>query len=253
LIERHCQDAASRGRAALSLVYLGVPAKTVLQKAAIEGKEAIRYACVGALGEVGGSATVELLCRLVRDPVLSANLRDRAAWSLKDLADPNAGPALLEALQLEPPRSSVVWALQGIRYRLAGPKLQELLMASQNEWFRAEAAEALAAMRYREAVPAIQAFAREPRNDSGITARAEKALLLLTGKWGEPTEHIRLLLQLPRRAVFGDPVRMGLYIENVSREMLYAPAYREGTLIINGRRREHALSGPGGAAVFCWG
>ena len=80
LVKEHCTTKAQLAEAAHSLIVLGVPAKSVIKRAATEMPDGFFSS---ALGLLGGSDSIDTLCQLVADPRTNDDARKKAAMSLQ--------------------------------------------------------------------------------------------------------------------------------------------------------------------------
>ncbi|HPD16502.1 MAG TPA: HEAT repeat domain-containing protein [Planctomycetota bacterium] len=237
LVAEHCPDIRQRAGATVSLWRLGVPAVSVFRKGLDDPWAGAREVSIWALGALGDRQAVPRLCTIVKDPAIRSDLRESAAGALRDIGDPHAAPALLEALQL-PRQSQRSWilvdALGRFRHAPAAATLLEILRSSCDARCRAKAAQALAALRCQEAVPVLVKLLEE-----NVDRSLRRSLLRLTATWGEPTKEARLLLEPPTDAVVGKPMPMVLYVENVSDGPLHFLPFLTGTLVVDGERKEN--------------
>jgi hypothetical protein len=247
LIAEHCTTEIQRDLAAASLVDAGVPVSPALRTAAIRGHGVSAAACVFALHEFPGKATVDALSRVVADPASDEKSVNAAASSLELIGEPAAGPSLMKALgRIRSPDSAlgVVRALERLHWKEAGPLLLRRMREEENPGYRADYATALASIRYEAAIPDLLtmagpvAFTAEWMLGQCTTpddrTRAAMALLRMSGAWGEPEGGARLALLPPASPVLGGEITIVLVIENVGDADVAEIPIREGTAWVDG-------------------
>jgi len=255
LAEQHCKNQAARDQAAISLIYLGVPAKSFFLKTAIAGDNGAADWSISSLGCLGGKDSVKVLCQILKDPNSPDHKKHYAAMSSESIGDPDAGPALLEALKQAMShdafsvKPAVIQAIGRIRYQPAAPSVLEAMASTDHPTHKAECAETLASLRYTNAVPAIRLLAEADSSNTPVRFNltqielsrqtAQRSLLRLTGPWGEPSAEVRLLIEPPTGAVVGKAMNMTLYVENVSDKVLMITDYLVGAFTINGKTKEN--------------
>jgi HEAT repeat protein len=257
LVNRFCKDQSCRDEAAYSLIVLGVPARTITLDCAEHARQDAQGFCVSTLGYMGGQDAARTLGNVVSNPLTSPQVQKYAAMSLKSIADPSAGPALLKALRtISWPEAAaqVAEALGRIHYELAAPEiLSRMKKEHPGGVQQAYYARSLASLRYQPAVPAIEKlcqttrlsgdwFLKEQQGGRYLGDVPEIALLRLTAAWGAPSEGIRLLLLPLEGSGMPGRVRAVAVIENVGdrdRNILGPPG---GDAIVDGTRHQHKIS-----------
>ena len=257
LIEQFCKDQASRDQATLSLIVLGVPAKNVIRRCALEGKGRPRESCVSALGYFGGKDSVATLCQVLEDSQSSEICQRYAAWCLTRIADPAAAPVLVKAFDRAAnweTADHIAKALERVRYASAAPKILERMERQPC----AEFAKVLASLRYNKAIPAIEKICKVKQftaewalttwQSNYLGSVPEIALLRLTGQWGQPADGVRLLLLPPEKLMTGKRWQVALLVENAGDMDLMIPEYLCGQLVVNGTAHKVGPSGWNGMA-----
>jgi HEAT repeat protein len=257
LVNRFCNDQSCRDEAAYSLIVLGVPARTITSDCAEHARQDAQGFCVSALGYMGGQDAVRTLGNVVSNPLTSPQVQKYAAMSLKSIADPSAGPALLKALRTVswPEAAAQVFeALGRIHYELAAPEiLSRMEKETPGGFQQAYYARSLASLRYQPAVPAIEKLCKttvlsgdwllkEQQGGRYLGDVPEIALLRLTAAWGAPSEGIRLLLLPLESSGMPGQVRTMAVIENVGdhdRTVLSPPG---GYVIVDGTRHQRKIA-----------
>ncbi len=252
LVDLYCKHQPSRDEAARSLLTLGIPAKSVFARTAVEAQGQAQEFWISTLERLGGKDSVVALSQILLDPRSSPTCQKFAAMSLQDLADPDCGPTLLKALDRVTDgevAAQVAAALERIRYKPAAPKLLERMHRESN--YQTYYAKALASLRYSESAPSIRKLCKVEKLTSDWAMEAwgndlarypELALLRLEGPWGEPADGVRLLLLSPDKPKVGSPIHLALLVENVSDEDLRITKYVVGKAMINARLHD---VGPG--------
>ena len=254
LIDEFCKTEEDRDIAVLSLVLMGVPAKNVYLKHALEGNGLGRDDAISALSLFGGKEAAAVLCKVLQDRNASEHARDVAVTCLEYTAEPESAPALLEALDDKGLRRwDVARALVRLRCTEAAPKILKLMQEEEDTspW-KASYVSSLASLGHKEAIPALRKLAKTEKFTTewamGEEKRpepeyaAEGALMRLTSLWGEPARGVRLLLLPPEKPQVGKEIMLTVVVENVSDKELNILDYLTGTLIIDGQPHD---VGPG--------
>jgi hypothetical protein len=252
LVNHFCSDLPCKDEAAYSLIVLGVPARSVALDCAEHATAYAQGFCVSSLGYFGGQDSVQVLSRVISNPLTPPQVQKYAAMSLNSIADASSGPALLKALNLiswPEAAEQAVEALGRIRYEPAAPAIlsrmqKEAPEARQQAYY----ARALAGLHYQSAVPAIEKLCKNPivygdwlleeQQSQYLGWVPEIALMRLTAPWGSPSNGVRLLL-LPSKGSSSDQNRVVAVIENVGdrdADILGPPG---GDLIVDGIRYQH--------------
>jgi tetratricopeptide (TPR) repeat protein len=234
LVNEHCKTPAQLSEAAHSLIVLGVPAKSVILKAARETPDG--FLC-SALGYLGGTDSNELLAAIVANPRAGDDARKNAAMSLHEPADASVAAALLAGFKLttnDEVKSTIAKALSHARYKPAGPALLEAFRAMKNDYFKLDLAQALAAVGYTEALPDLKAFEQRLFCENPVPPPgsikmasisempgsvplqgAQLALLRLSGNWGKPSRSMRIHVIPPAVPAMGKSMPLLIYVENM--------------------------------------
>jgi len=251
LVNRQCKDRACRDAATLSLLGIGVPARTLTLDCAAHGLGQAQRSCVWDLLYVRGRESVNVLDDVVSGPASSPDVRMTAAMVLGFIGDPASGPALLKGLGMTT-WSEALWqianAIALIHYQPAAPEILSLATREPTGW--GYYFEALASLRYRPAVAIIRPFCKTTRFSAdwliGKQDREHRAsewflptgvwpemsLLRLTEPWGAPSHGIRLLL-LPAG---GLGLRLAVLAENCGDRNLEGFLLTPGEVIVDGKR-----------------
>jgi hypothetical protein len=250
LVKRHCTTRECVDEAAFSLIMLGVPARSLTRDCVQHASGRAQELCASVLGYWGDADDVPLLNTLVAQPAISAAVRQSAAFSLLNLADPSSGPALRQALQATAPANHlsmtiIVRTLGRIRHTAAGPDLVSRLIAERNSYMQRELAKALADVRYLPSTPAIRQVCRTSDVSSEWIALntaqgnqdslPEMALLRLTASWGPPSDRVRILVLPPVWRAVPGKIEVAAVIENVGDRDLESLRMTPGVWIVDGR------------------
>jgi hypothetical protein len=237
LVSKYCTNSADLREAAHSLIVLGIPAKSVILRAAREARTDSSSDFTSALGYLGGADAIATLCDVVKDPQQSDSSRKYAAMALDVAAinqpDKQIGPALTVACQQVKDAdalSGIVRALAHTRYKPAGPALLDAFNRISNDYYKLEIAQALASLRYQPALAELKNFQKrfdQNQASSGKMATISQlpgadpvsamrlAILRFDGDWGKPSKNMRLMLVPPKDAVVGKKIEIRFYIENI--------------------------------------
>lgn len=250
LVREFCTTRECIDEAAVSLIVLGVPARSLSRDCAEHSIGRAQEYCAGVLGYWGERENVPLLNALVARATIPAGVRGGAAFSLERLADPSSGPALQQALQATPATDELTTALildaiSRIHDTSAGPQLVKRLNAEKNVYTQARLAKTLADVRYAEAAPDIERVCSTTAITSGWIAAntthleqdslPEMALLRLTGAWGAPSSQIRVLVMPPDTLTVGGRIEVATVIENVGIRNMPMLRNTSGVWVIDGK------------------
>jgi hypothetical protein len=210
LIRKHCKTAEEFAYAAKWLVMLGVPARSVLRRAAREVESMDRDFFCSVLGHIGDRDCIGVLCELVADPRLEDERKKYAVMALRNARDDRVVPALMAALK-----------------------------QSKHDDVIAYAAQSLAGLRHKGAVPVLKGFLKEYQGRGKEAPEALTiALLRLIAGDAAPGEDRRYFLVPPKNAVLGRPMFLTLYTDNVGKETWWSPTCPDSGLAVDGNEPE---------------
>jgi len=249
LVNHFCSDRPCKDEAAYSLIVLGVPARSVALDCAEHATANAQGFCVSSLGYFGGQDSVQVLSRVISNPLTPPQVQKYAAMSLNSIADASSGPALLKALNvISWPEAAerAVEALGRIRYEPAVPAiLSRTQMEPPEARQQAYYARALASLHYQPAAPTIEKLCKNPivygdwllkeQQSQYLGWVPEIALMRLTASWGQPSNGVRLLL-LPSKGAAPDQIRVVAVIENVGDRQADLLGPPGGDWIVDGTR-----------------
>ncbi len=254
LVNHFCSDRPCKDEAAYSLIVLGVPARSVALDCAEHATANAQGFCVSSLGYFGGQDSVQVLSRVITNPLTPPQVQKYAVMSLNTIADASSGPALLKALNMiswPEAAEQAVEALGRIRYEPAAPAILSRMQTEAPEApQQAYYARALASLRYKPAVPTIEKLCKNPivygdwllkeQQSQYLGWVTEIALMRLTAPWGSPFFNGVRLLLLPSKGSSSDPKsRCPLSSKTVGDRDVDILGPPGGDLIVDGIRYQH--------------
>ncbi len=162
LLSEHCKTPAQLDAAAMSLIMLGVPARSIYLRAANELRNEHTDLFISAMSYVGGKEAAPILLKIFSDPTATDHVRTRALDVLRQLdmlGDPKLGSLMVTALKQmksEEEMGKVCTALTQSGYQPAAQAILETFRRIDNLYFKANLADKLAALKAHEALPELQ-------------------------------------------------------------------------------------------------